>query len=53
MEVEAKFSVPDRATFERLSRLEELAGYRLEPAGVKQIRDRYLDTDDRVILRAG
>jgi inorganic triphosphatase YgiF len=53
MEVEAKFSVPDRATFERLSRLKELAGYRLEPAGVKQIRDRYLDTDDRAILRAG
>lgn len=53
MEVEAKFSVPDQATFDGLSRLEELAGYRLESAGVKQVRDRYLDTDDRAILRAG
>ena len=53
MEIEAKFSVPDQAAFERLCALEELAGYRLEPAGVKQVYDRYLDTDDRAILRAG
>ncbi|MGD9099427.1 MAG: CHAD domain-containing protein [Anaerolineae bacterium] len=53
MEIEAKFSVPDRATFDRLCQLKSLAGYRLEPAGVKQVQDRYLDTDSRAILRAG
>jgi inorganic triphosphatase YgiF len=53
MEVEAKFSVPDRVTFDRLCQLEKLAGYRLEPGGVKQVHDRYLDTAERAMLRAG
>jgi CHAD domain-containing protein len=53
MEIEAKFSVSDRATFDRLRQLTELAGYRLEWVGVKRIHDRYLDTKDRAILRAG
>ncbi len=53
MEVEAKFSIPDRAVLEQLCQLEALAGYRLEPAGVKSVFDRYLDTDERAILRAG
>jgi inorganic triphosphatase YgiF len=53
MEVEAKFSIPDRASFDQLCQLRELAGFRLEPAGVKKVRDRYLDADDRAILRAG
>lgn len=53
MEIEAKFSVPDRATFDRLCQLKALAGYRLESAGVRRVYDRYLDTDGRAILRAG
>lgn len=53
MEVEAKYSIPDRVTFDRLRQLEEWVGYRLEPAGVKRVHDRYLDTDDRAIMRAG
>jgi inorganic triphosphatase YgiF len=53
MEVEAKFSIPDRATFDELCRLEALAGYRLAQGGVKQVHDRYLDSGDRAILRAG
>ena len=53
MEIEAKFSIPDQAVFEQLCQLEALAGYRLEPAGVKSVYDRYLDTDERAILRAG
>jgi CHAD domain-containing protein len=53
MEVEAKFSIPDEQTFERLRRLEEITGYRVQPAGVKQVDDRYLDTRDRAIMAAG
>lgn len=52
-EVEAKFRIPDRETFERLCSLKELVGFLLEPTGVKRIRDCYLDTADRAILRAG
>jgi len=52
-EVEAKFTIPDRATFDRLCRLHELADFLLEPAGVTRIQDRYLDTADRAILQAG
>jgi inorganic triphosphatase YgiF len=53
MEVEAKFSIPDRATFDRMCQLTGLAGRRLVPAGVKEVNDRYLDTDNRAFLRAG
>lgn len=53
MEVEAKYTVPDRATFARLCQLVELAGYRLKSIGVKRVHDRYLDTEDRDILGAG
>jgi CHAD domain-containing protein len=53
MEIEAKFTIPDRETFDQLCQLKELAGYRLEPAGVKHVHDRYLDTPDRAILSAG
>ena len=53
MEVEAKFSIPDRVMFERLHQVRELVGYRLEPAGLKWMRDRYVDTDGRAILQAG
>jgi CHAD domain-containing protein len=53
MEVEAKFTIPDRATFERLRHLDHLLGYHVEPGGIKQVDDRYLDTDDRAILAAG
>lgn len=53
MEVEAKFSIPDRALFDRLCQLGQWGDYRSEPAGVIRVHDRYLDTDDRAILRAG
>jgi inorganic triphosphatase YgiF len=52
-EVEAKFRIPDRETFERLCGLKELVGFLLEPTGIKRIRDSYLDTADQTILRAG
>lgn len=52
-EVEAKFRIPDRETFDHLCGLQELVGFCLVPTGIKRIRDRYLDTEDRAILRAG
>lgn len=53
MEVEVKFSIPDRETFDQLVQLDEWAGYRLESVGIKRVRDSYFDTDDRAILNAG
>jgi inorganic triphosphatase YgiF len=53
IEIEAKFSIPDRVTFDRLCERTELVGYQLEPDGVRRVRDWYLDTPDRAILNAG
>ena len=52
-EVEAKFRIPNREAFDRLCALQELAGFPLESLGIKRIRDRYLDTEDGAIRRAG
>ncbi len=53
MEIEAKFVVPDRQVYAQLGHLHSLAGYRLTPAGVAPVSDRYFDTLDRRILAAG
>ncbi|HSN73942.1 MAG TPA: CYTH domain-containing protein [Anaerolineae bacterium] len=53
MEIEAKFIVPDRATFERLLQIERLAGFVLSPALLKRMHDQYLDTADGAFLRGG
>jgi CHAD domain-containing protein/HD-GYP domain-containing protein (c-di-GMP phosphodiesterase class II) len=53
MEIEAKFTVPDSATFEQLRQLTELAGYGLGSEKVKHIYDRYLDSADWAFYRAG
>jgi inorganic triphosphatase YgiF len=53
METEAKFLIPDTATFEQLLATTKLSRYRLEPAGVKRVHDRYLDTRERAILKSG
>ena len=44
MEIEAKFIVPDRTTFDRLLQIEALAGCVLSPARRKRLHDQYLDT---------
>ncbi|HEY0069976.1 MAG TPA: CYTH domain-containing protein [Chloroflexia bacterium] len=46
METEAKFIVPDIATFAALRGLETLGPYTLANTRVKQVHDRYLDTED-------
>jgi inorganic triphosphatase YgiF len=46
METEAKFIVPDEATFAALRSLETLGPYTLANTRAKQVHDRYLDTQD-------
>lgn len=53
MEIEAKFSIADQATFQRLIEVQQLAGYGLSPARLKQNHDQYLDTADNAFLRRG
>ena len=53
MEIEAKFAVPDMATFQRLQAVAHVAGFSLSAHQVQQVHDIYLDTDDRLILASG
>jgi len=53
MEIEAKFSVPNRPTYRTLARLGILAGMTISPAGRLVVADRYLDTDSGRLLTAG
>ena len=50
MEIEAKFAVPDEATWLKLQQVERLAGYTLSPGVTKQVHDTFVDTPDRAIL---
>ena len=53
MEVEAKFSIPDEQTFQRLLEAPAVAGCRLGDVSVAHLHDRYLDTRERAILAGG
>lgn len=53
MEIEAKFSLPDRATFDRLLQIQTLVGCVLSPARLKRVHDQYLDTASGAFLRGG
>jgi inorganic triphosphatase YgiF len=53
IETEAKFTVPEIGTFKALQRITRLGDFELTPVEVKNIRDRYLDTADRDLYRAG
>src|SRR5512135_2899459 len=53
MEIEAKFAVPDEATWLRLQTVEQIAGYALSPGETKQVHDTFIDTPDRAILASG
>lgn len=46
METEAKFIVPDEATFAALRKVTTLGPYTLTDTRNKHVRDRYLDTED-------
>lgn len=53
MEVEAKFSIPDEQTYQRLLGATSLAGYSLEEPNLLRLHDRYVDTTEGAILAAG
>jgi inorganic triphosphatase YgiF len=50
MEIEAKFAVPDEATWLRLQTVDQIAGYALSVGKTKQVHDTFVDTPDRSIL---
>jgi CHAD domain-containing protein len=53
LEVEAKFSVPDTATFQRLLKTSTLAGFVLGDMEVAELHDHYLDTADGSVRAGG
>ena len=53
MEVEAKYTVADVETLERLTVTPALAGYEVEAGAARHDHDTFLDTPDRRILAAG
>jgi CHAD domain-containing protein len=53
LEVEAKFSIPDERTFQRLLETTSLAGFGLEEPTVTDLHDRYLDTAAGAFLAGG
>lgn len=53
MEVEAKYGIPDRETYERLLAIRSLGGFVAESFLHKQVEDRYFDTAERAFLRGG
>ncbi len=52
-ELEVKFNVPDRSSFDSLRKIRQLGDFQIEPIGTQMITDRYLDVADQRILRAG
>ena len=53
MEVEAKFVIPDRDTLLRLQRIVRLGPFVPGEGTLHQVKDRYLDTDGRVLYKNG
>jgi CHAD domain-containing protein len=53
LEIEAKYSIPDEQTFQRLQETPTLASFDLGPAATVDLHDIYLDTPDRAILAGG
>jgi CHAD domain-containing protein len=53
LEVEAKFSIPDEDTFQRLLETTSLAGFSLVEPALLDLHDRYLDTPEGTILAGG
>ncbi len=53
METEAKFTLPNPETLNKLKTLKTLGNYTLLPGKVVQMNDRYLDTVDKRLFSAG
>jgi inorganic triphosphatase YgiF len=52
-EIEAKLAIADRAAFERVRALREVAGYEIAEGEEVQVHDRYWDTPERALMHAG
>jgi inorganic triphosphatase YgiF len=50
VEIEAKFAVPDEATWLKLQMVDQIAGYALSAGKTKRVHDTFVDTPDRLIL---
>ncbi len=53
MEIEAKFAVPDEATWLKLQTVDQVAGYAITPGQLKRVHDTFVDTPARLILASG
>jgi CHAD domain-containing protein len=53
MEIELKFTVPDKTTCERLQETEQLAGFLLSTGHYQDLHDTYLDTAAQDLQKAG
>jgi inorganic triphosphatase YgiF len=53
MEIEAKFTVPDKDTFDRLHGLKAIGAYTLKEPNTKLVTDTYLDTADGLLRQGG
>ncbi|HOU36908.1 MAG TPA: CHAD domain-containing protein, partial [Candidatus Omnitrophota bacterium] len=53
MEVEAKFIIQDTQTYQELQGMERLGCFSISAPRVEDLRDTYLDTPDRRLLRSG
>jgi CHAD domain-containing protein len=53
LEIEAKYSIPDEQTFQRLQETPTLADFDLGQMTATDLHDTYLDTPDRAILAGG
>jgi hypothetical protein len=53
VEIEAKFTIPDEETFQRLLAAPALGGFNLASPALLHVRDRYLDTPTGAIRAGG
>jgi CHAD domain-containing protein len=53
MEIEAKFTIPDKETCKRLQETDQLAGFLLSTGHSRRVHDFYLDTVELAIKTAG
>jgi CHAD domain-containing protein/uncharacterized protein YjbK len=53
MEIEAKFTIPDKETCKRLQEIDQLAGFLLSSGHSRRVHDFYLDTVELAIKTAG
>ena len=53
LKVEAKFSIPDERTFQRLLKATARTGFSLEESRLAELCDRYLDTADGAFRARG